>query len=153
MNWHFPLGKGLLRLLWNLVSLYKAAKNLAIAVSRFKFHYIPTADYQECSCWSNQGNLFHLLSREFYLQGLHCQHSTFEGLVNSVKQLIQWLKGIFVRSSQIQLVFRGNKVICKIKVVWLTASHGKRTYFTIDVSLSNAIQLLSHSEACIYFFK
>lgn len=152
MNWHFPLEKGLLRLLWNLVSLYKAAKNLAIAVSRFKFHYIPTADYQECSCWSNRGNLFHILSRECYLQGLHFQHSIFEGLMNSVNQLIQ-LKRIFVRSSQIQLVFCGNKVICKIKTMWLTASHGKGAYSTIDVSLSNAIQLLSHSEACIYFFK
>lgn len=84
---------------------------------------------------------------------LHFQHSIFEGLMNSVKQLIQSVKDICVRSSQIQLVFCGNKVICKIKVMRLTASHGKRAYFTIDVSLSNAIQLLSHSEACIYFFK
>jgi len=92
MNWHFPLEKGLPRLLWNLVSLYKAVKNLAIDVSRFKFHFIPTADYQECSGWSNQRKLFHLLSWAFYLKGLHFQHSTSEGLLNSVKQLIQSVK-------------------------------------------------------------
>lgn len=152
MNWHFPLEKGLLRLLWNLVSLYKAAKNLAIAVSRLEFHYILTVDYQECSCWSNQGC-------STYWAG----DVTYKGRTSSILflkvwwiQLSNWfnqLKIIFVSSTQIQLVFCGNKVICKIKVTWLTASHGKRAYFTIDVSLSNAIQLLSHSEACIYFFK
>lgn len=89
MNWHFPLEKGLLRLLWNPVSLYRAAKNLAIDVRRFKFHFIPTADYQKCSCCSNQGKLFQRLSGPCCLRGLRFQHSALEGLLGAVRQLIR----------------------------------------------------------------
>lgn len=125
MNWHFPLEKGLLRLLWNPVSLYKAAKNLAIDVRRFKFHFIPTADYQKCSCWSNQGKLFHQLSRSCYLKGLRFQRSALRVCGVRSGSRFDQAQG-FGQEPPDPVGLLWQQGHCKVKVMWVTTS-GLRT--------------------------